>query len=48
MRASIIRITIPCGRKHNVIVKKGSEMTRNEWPSPEVPVELQKILAEEK
>ena len=34
-------------KKHNVIVKKGSEMTRNEWPSPEIPAELQTILAEE-
>jgi succinate dehydrogenase / fumarate reductase flavoprotein subunit len=35
-------------KKHNVIVKKGNEMTRMEWPSPEIPEELQKILAEDK
>ena len=35
-------------KKHNVIVKKNGEMTRNEWPSPEIPEELMKILAEDK
>jgi succinate dehydrogenase / fumarate reductase, flavoprotein subunit len=35
-------------KKHNVIVKQGDKMSRNEWPSPEVPAELQKILEEEK
>jgi succinate dehydrogenase / fumarate reductase flavoprotein subunit len=35
-------------KKHNIIVKKGSEMTRHEWPSPEIPEELQKVLAEDK
>ena len=34
-------------KKHNVISKKSSEMTRNEWPSPELPEDLKKILAEE-
>jgi succinate dehydrogenase / fumarate reductase flavoprotein subunit len=35
-------------KKHNVIVKKGNEMTRYEWPSPEIPEEFQKLLAEDK
>ena len=35
-------------KKHNVIAKKGTDMTRTEWPSPEVPADLQKVLAEEK
>ena len=35
-------------KKHNVIAKKSGQMTRYEWPSPEVPAELQQILAEEK
>jgi succinate dehydrogenase / fumarate reductase flavoprotein subunit len=34
-------------KKHNVIVQKGAEMTRSEWPSPEIPDHLKKILAEE-
>jgi succinate dehydrogenase / fumarate reductase flavoprotein subunit len=34
-------------KKHNVITKQGTEMARNEWPSPEIPAELQQILAEE-
>ncbi len=35
-------------KKHNVITKKGGQMTRYEWPSPEIPAELQAILAEDK
>ncbi|MGH9573656.1 MAG: FAD-binding protein [Candidatus Acidiferrales bacterium] len=35
-------------KKHNVIVKKNGEMTRYEWPSPEITADLQQILAEEK
>jgi len=35
-------------KKHNVIAKKNGEMTRSEWPSPEIPADLQQILAEEK
>ncbi|HKV48283.1 MAG TPA: FAD-binding protein [Candidatus Acidoferrales bacterium] len=35
-------------KKHNVIVKKNGAMTRYEWPSPEIPADLQQILAEEK
>jgi succinate dehydrogenase / fumarate reductase flavoprotein subunit len=34
-------------KKHNVITKQGTEMARSEWPSPEIPAELQQILAEE-
>ncbi|HXA55968.1 MAG TPA: FAD-binding protein [Candidatus Acidoferrum sp.] len=34
-------------KKHNVIVKQGNQMARNEWPSPEIPEELQGILAED-
>jgi succinate dehydrogenase flavoprotein subunit len=34
-------------KKHNVIVKQGNQMARNEWPSPEIPEELQRILAED-
>ncbi len=35
-------------KKHNVITKKGGQMTRYEWPSPEIPAELQAILSEDK
>ena len=35
-------------KKHNVILKKNGEMTRHEWPSPDIPADLQQILAEEK
>ncbi len=35
-------------KKHNVMAKKAGQMTRYEWLSPEVPAELQQILAEEK
>jgi succinate dehydrogenase / fumarate reductase flavoprotein subunit len=35
-------------KKHNVIARKGDQMTRTEWPSPVVPEELMKILAEDK
>ena len=35
-------------KKHNVIAKRNGDMTRHEWPSPEIPAELQQVLAEEK
>ncbi|HKQ88752.1 MAG TPA: FAD-binding protein [Candidatus Acidoferrales bacterium] len=35
-------------KKHNVIAQKSGQMTRYEWPSPEIPAELQQILAEDK
>jgi succinate dehydrogenase / fumarate reductase flavoprotein subunit len=35
-------------KKHNVIVKKDEAMTRYEWPSPPIPEDLQKVLAEDK
>jgi succinate dehydrogenase / fumarate reductase flavoprotein subunit len=35
-------------KKHNIIVKKGDQMMRYEWPSPEIPADLQKVLADDK
>jgi len=36
------------GKKNNIIVKRGDQMTREERPVPEMPAELQEILAENK
>jgi succinate dehydrogenase / fumarate reductase flavoprotein subunit len=36
------------GQKNNIIVKRGDQMTREERPVPEMPAELQEILAENK
>ena len=36
------------GKKNNIIVKRGDEMTREERPVSEMPAELQELLAENK
>jgi succinate dehydrogenase / fumarate reductase flavoprotein subunit len=36
------------GKKNNIIVKRGDQMTREERPVPEMPAEFQEILAENK